>query len=431
MNLVPLALTTILLLGPSLKLLSPDLANCRSWQQSQGIAAELAAMGPPPTRIRIMPARYRDLVNSEAGLEKTHVLGVELDNGRVSTTIDDLGLYLIVPWLALKLGLPLNTSYDLFIVLLSAASFISGVSGFLRLTSALWPRLVATTALALVSILAAVRVGDVYVAMGALPVALVPWILVAARRRSLPLFLEVGAIAGAMAATANVVRSQSGTSLLLFLVVAWALGANVPARIRLAGVGAAFLGLGLGWAAFRTVVAKRDALLAAQGVNSLLLRHGHPFWHSVYVGLGYVRNDAVPEYRDEVGIAKVCSMDPRAGFVSTEYERDLRSATWQLARARPTLVIHNLLAKAAVILFYVLVFGNIGWIALFRRPLALEVDLAFLVAMAFDSLFGLLVAPYLGYLFGMISYAALFGAVSFMLAAESGGRASIVSNEVR
>src|SRR5689334_7318960 len=99
MNLVPLALTTILLLGPSLKLLSPDLANCRSWQQSQGIAAELAAMGPPPTRIRIMPARYRDLVNSEAGLEKTHVLGVELDNGRVSTTIDDLGLYLIVPWL--------------------------------------------------------------------------------------------------------------------------------------------------------------------------------------------------------------------------------------------------------------------------------------------------------------------------------------------
>ncbi|MGO9275609.1 MAG: hypothetical protein ACLQOO_36125 [Terriglobia bacterium] len=368
-----------------------------------------------------MPARYSELVEMEAGLEKTHVWGVELDDGRFTTTGDDLGLFCIVPWLALKLGLSVGTAYDLFIALLIGGSFISGVLGFLRLTPAMWPRLVAITALALVAILAA-RIGDVYVVMGALPVALVPWILVAARRGSLPVFIAIGAIVGGITALANAVRSQSGTGLVVFMFLAWALSTKVPSRMRLAGLGTAFLCLALGWAAFQNVVAKRNAFLGAHAANeSLLGRYGHPFWHSVYIGFGYVENDAVPAYRDEVAVAKVCSMDPAAGFTSPQYESDLRTATLQLVRARPGLVVYSLLAKLGVVLAYLLLFGNIGWLALFRRPVILAIDLAFFAAMAFNSLFGLLVVPFAGYLLGMIAYAAVFGAISFMLAAESGG----------
>jgi len=413
--------TALLLSGPFAQPQYQGLAECRSWQESQAIAAELAIMGPPPTRIRIMPTRYLYLIEMEAGLEKTHVLGVELDNGRFTTTGDDLGLYCIVPWLALKLRLSVANAYDLFITLLIAASLISGVLGSVKLTSSTWSRLVAITAQALVATLAA-RTGDVYVMMAALPIALASWILLALRRESLPAFIAVGAIVGWIAALANVVRGHSGTALIVFTFFAWALSTKVRPAMRLVGLGAAFLCFALGWAAFQNLVAKRNAFLETHAVNeSLLGRHGHPFWHSVYIGFGYVKNDVVPEYRDEVGVAKVCSMDPAAGFGSPQSESDLRTATLQLVRARPGLVLHNLLAKLLVVLVYLLAFGNIGWLVLFRRPMVLAIDLAFFAAMAFDSLFGLLVIPRAAYLFGMLTYAALFGAISFMLAAASGG----------
>src|ERR1039458_3082845 len=83
-----------------------DMGNCRAWQQCKANAAKLKAMGPPPTRIVIMPTRYHELLTSEAGLEKTGIPGVELEDGQFTTTPDDLGLYLAVPWLALKLGVP-------------------------------------------------------------------------------------------------------------------------------------------------------------------------------------------------------------------------------------------------------------------------------------------------------------------------------------
>jgi hypothetical protein len=97
----------------------------------------------------------------------------------------------------------------------------------------------------------------------------------------------------------------------------------------------------------------------------------------------------------------------------------------QLARARPALVICNLLAKLPVVLGYVLIFGNIGWLAFLRRPVVWAVDLALFAVIAFNSMFGLLVVPRLGYLFGMIASAALFGAISFMLAAEMVGSGQV------
>jgi len=206
---------------------------------------------------------------------------------------------------------------------------------------------------------------------------------------------------------------------MVFLFLAWALSTQVPSRRRLTGLGTAVLCFALGWAAFHNVVAKRDAFLRAHTANPSLLDYGHPLWHSVYIGLGYVKNDAVPQYRDEVAIARVCSMDPGAGFASLQYERDLRTATLQLVQARPALVISNLLAKLPLVLAYILIFGSIGWLALFRRPLVAAIDLTFFAAIAFNSMFGLLVIPVLGYLFGMVAYAALFGAISFMLAFEN------------
>ncbi len=53
------------------------------------MAARLAAMGPPPTRIRIMGARYLDLVRAAAGLEKTNL---KAGNGRPLQTTSEYTL---------------------------------------------------------------------------------------------------------------------------------------------------------------------------------------------------------------------------------------------------------------------------------------------------------------------------------------------------
>src|ERR1039457_4969198 len=111
MPVVLLALT-FLLSGMIVGADDTDVGSCRAWQQCEGNAAKLKAMGPPPTRIVIMPARYYELLNSEAGLKKTGIPGVELEDGQFTTTPDDLGLYLAVPLLALKLGVPIALAYD-------------------------------------------------------------------------------------------------------------------------------------------------------------------------------------------------------------------------------------------------------------------------------------------------------------------------------
>jgi len=365
-----------------------------------------------------MSARYLDLVRAEAGLEKTNLLGLGFESGQWTPTTDDVGVYIIVPRLAHGLGLPIRCAYDLFFSLLITVSFVSGTIGFLSLTPARWPRLVGLFALTIVSLLA-FRVGDVYILLGMIPVALVPWILLAARRSALLPLATVGAISGVVAAASNSVRAGSGTILLIFLILALAFGKSLCPKARLAGLATAAICFTIVWAAFMHLVAERDTFLRAHSFNESLLRFRHPFWHSVYIGFAYAKNDLVPAYRDEVGVARVCSETSSADYLSVDYERVLRKATEQLVRQHPVIVVRNLVKKTLVVALLILVCGNVGWLAFLRRPIVWSIDLAFCAALAVNSLYGILVVPYASYLFGVISYSALFGATSVMLRSEN------------
>ena len=419
MRMAPLALVAITVVARPVA--APDstgLTQCRAWQESQSVAAKLSAMGPPPTRIRIMGARYLDLLRAEAGLKKTNLLGVGLDNGQWTLTTDDVGVYIILPWLAHELGLPIKSAYDLLFSFLIVACFVSGTLGFVTLTPARRPRLVGVAALAVVSLLA-FRVGDVYILLGMLPVALVPWILVGVRSGTSLSLLIVGAISGAAAATSDFVRAGSGTILLVFLTLALVLGKSVRPKVKLAGAAATVVCFAIVWGAFMHLVAQRDAFLLAQTSDESLLRFRHPFWHSAYIGLGYAKNDLVPAYWDGIGVARVCSERPSADYLSQDYESVLRNATEQLVWHHPEIIVRNLAKKTLVVALIVLLCGNIGWLAFLRRPIVWPIDLAFFAAMAANSLYGLLVVPYVTYLFGLISYSALFGATSVMLQSEN------------
>ena len=397
---------------------STDLAQCQAWQESQNVAGKLAAMGPPPTRIRVMSARYLDLMRAEAGFERANVLGLGFDDGRWTPTTDDIGVYIIVPWLARGLGLPIKSAYDLFFGLVIVLSFVSGATGFMVLTGSLWPRMLGAAVLGILSLLA-FRIGDVYIVLGMVPVALVPWVLLTTRRTALLPSITVGAISGAVAAASDFVRAGSGTSLLIFFTLVLALSKNIRPKVRLGVAAAVAICFAIVWAASTHVLAERQMFLRAHTQNESLLRFRHPFWHSVYIGFGYAKNDLVPAYRDEVGVARVCSESPTADYLSRDYERVLRNATAQLVRQHPGILVRNLVKKILVVALLVLICGNIGLIAFLLRPMAWSIDLPFCTAIAFNSLYGILVVPYTGYLFGLISYSALFGATSIVLRSEN------------
>jgi len=106
-------------------------------------------------------------------------------------------------------------------------------------------------------------------------------------------------------------------------------------------------------------------------------------------------------------------------YLSPDYERVLRNATEQLVWHHPGIVVRNLIKKTLIVVLLVFVCGNVGWIAFLRRPIVWSIDLAFYAAMTVNSLYGILVIPYASYLFGLISYSALFGATSVMLWSEN------------
>lgn len=66
---------------------------------------------------------------------------------------------------------------------------------------------------------------------------------------------------------------------------------------------------------------------------------GHPFWHTVYIGLGVVPNRYGIAYNDSDAVAYVRSVDAAAPYVGSEYESILRNRVLHLITHDPGFVL--------------------------------------------------------------------------------------------
>ncbi len=322
---------------------------------------------------------------------------------------DDVGIYYIVPRIATWLGLDMGRSVDVFLggmVLLSLATGMAGVFLLYRRWSV---RCVAFLMLAGVSVVA-LNVGDVYIVYSSAVIAMVPWCLYLYRRGSgSPGHIVAGFMAGILIGVANFLRSHSGTAVLIFLlslIVSYP-RADRTKKALLAAV--VLLGILLSSMPFRLAVWERDRFLArnAPGYGAALARH--PFWHSIYIGFGYLINEHGIRYDDEVAARKVREISPKAGYVSAEYERILRGETFRLALRHPLFVLRTIFAKAGVLFLFLLVFANIGFLFRKRFPQDCAEEKSFFASLAFSAFPGILVIPQPIYLLGYIAFAALYG----------------------
>lgn len=322
---------------------------------------------------------------------------------------DDVGIYYIVPRIATWLELDLERSVDVFLGSMVLLSLVACMGGMFLLYRRWSVRFVVFLMLAGVSMVA-LNVGDVYLVNSSVVIAMVPWCVYLHRRESLSAWhLLAGLPAGILIGTANFLRSHSGTAVLVFLL-ALVLSRPRADRTKNALLAAVvLLGILLSSMPFRIAVRERDRFLErnAPGYGTVVARH--PFWHSIYIGFGYLSNEYGIRFDDAVAARKVREISPKAAYVSAEYERILRGETFHLALRHPLFVLRTIFAKAGVLFLFFLIFANLGFFYRKRFPQDPAEEISFFASLAFSALPGILVIPQHGYLLGYIAFSALYG----------------------
>ena len=131
----------------------------------------------------------------------------------------------------------------------------------------------------------------------------------------------------------------------------------------------------------------------------------HLFWHTAYLGLGYLTNPYVPSWRDSVAVEYVQAIDPAAIYGGEEYEAILRSRVEEIVRRHPRFVFYTVAAKSGVLACMLLLCINIGLAAAISTPKPLGTEMAFWLAMAAAALPGIIAIPEPQYVLGMITLA--------------------------
>ncbi len=381
-----------------------------------------------PTAIPLMPARYAELqaaFDSYAQGLPPLVAATQTDSGtvyRALGTTDDAGLYYMLPKLAHLFHLALPEAWAVWFFAILILSFGVGIYGTMHLLKTLPAKILYFIELSFLGALIIKR-GDIYQIAPCLALAAVPLLLqnLCSEREDCALWRDAAALgtAGFIFGLAHLVRSHSATGLLLFAIILLLFGTAIRAwHKRLLLVATVLVGFMLPLLYMNRVADMRDAFIKAHQPNYHQVLRQHPFWHTVYIGLGYLSNDYGLAYKDIVAAKKAHELAPDAPYCSPEYETALKTAVIDLLRQDPVFVVGTLLAKFGAVLVYFLFAANFGLLAAIRYPKPWAVEVAFVAGLAFNALFGLVAVPRLSYLEGFIAFAMLYGVMSLDVALQ-------------
>lgn len=363
---------------------------------------------------KIMQTRQTGLSDALEGIDKSSVLGVSYNakGYYASGYSDDQGLYYFGQMLHTAFGLNLIEIINFFHIFFIGTGFVMNIIGLLLISKS---RLLTSFGVLLVTMTALIslKIGDVYILFYFITSFILIFLHFAKTNKNL-VFILFGI--GILVSLSNWFRSHSGTGVLLFLM--FYIFLNSQFQLKRKAVLIAFFFLGLLSAKFFILQLNHDRNdYLSRSVQTTVITERHPFWHSLYIGLGYIDNPMVDKYKDEVAIEKVKSVDPNAKYLSQEYESILKSEFLTIVYKHPTFFLENLGAKFGVIFLYFMIFANIGLYASYRNikiyKLAfLKDNIPFIAALGFYSLFGFLVVPFQSYLLGFISMSAIIGIYS-------------------
>jgi hypothetical protein len=254
---------------------------------------------------------------------------------------DDQGIYLYLPLLALTAGLdtPEEALKWFYIVLFALLALVTPLV-FYGLFGSLAAAVIAGAAVVFHFDLFANT--DIYWISAWCYLLCIPLLLLVYEKwNRYSRLLLCGVVAIASFATS--VRIHAGLPILLGALIIAVLRRQSRLRLLATAVSAC-----IAYLTFAAVLtAAREYRDHVVGDPSLSERYPtrHPFWHNVYIGLGYLPNRYGIEYVDAISTDFVKRTDPNADYLSPRYEQILRDEVFRITRKDPGFVTRNVLAK--------------------------------------------------------------------------------------
>jgi hypothetical protein len=359
---------------------------------------------PTSTKVTIRGDRYIGVNEALSGWNETGVPLVGLYHGQWEPVPcgDDPGLFYIVPLLARATGWNDLKALELFLLGVLALAALAGLVALWMNADSIQHRLLACVPI-VAGTFVSYKAGDVYLIQGSAVLISTPWLIYCLRKdaRELPRLLICFA-AGIVLGTAQWIRSQSGLPVLVLFTVLVLFDHLRPIK-KLGLLIALFLGMSLPLLYSQIPLHQRDKFLAIRNPAYQESLNHHLLWHTVYVGLSYLKNPYVASWHDAVGTEYVAKIDPTVIYGGEKYDDLLMVRVKEIALENPRLVLFTVVAKFGVMLCLLLTCLNVGLVAAILRPKAIGTELAFWLAFATAALPGIIAIPDPQYAVGMVT----------------------------
>ncbi len=365
----------------------------------------------------IMPTRLKDSENAIVGMEKSNIYGIAYENNGYAYTgwSDDQGLYIFIQFVNKFFSLTVVESIGLFYLLVLSIGFLLYfISGFL-LFKEKKTRLFFNVWLVLLTLLA-FKIRDVYI-MFYFTVSFIPIFIYFLKKEYSKKYLILFSlllIVGVFMQISNYFRGYSGTLVILFICT-YLLFSKINPKIKAISISILFAGLIFTKIFWNYSIENPRKIFIEQVGTDKPMSKSHPFWHTVYIGFGYIDNNIVEKYLDEVAFEKVKSINPNATCCTPEYEDILKNEVIQILIKHPLLFVSTVGAKIGVYLVYFILFINLGLYFFIKNIIktSLRETVPFVVALLFSLIFGILAIPSLSYSLGFLSIIMVF--VSYVM----------------
>jgi len=357
----------------------------------------------------IMPTRIYDIERAIDGFDRAGFIGTAYYDGygfeNLARGTDDKGLYYFAQIMYNFFGFNTEQIIVAFHVLFIGLGFIMFCIGWTLFLKTNPARGITVIAMAILAGLV-YKIGDVYVIFYLMS-SFIPFFLYLIhndKKKSMIITLIVLSI---LSIVSHLIRSYSFMPTILFIIIYLFL--NLKASKKYFYIALLIFSLFSINAIYKIYEIRANQNLLELNHNANL-NTNHVFWHSIYIGLGYVDNECIPHYLDEVAIQKVNSIDPSIEYPSKEYENILKHETFKFIKEHKVITIQNFGAKFGVMFLYFLIFSNIGFYCFCtsQNKKKKEFLIPCLYALCFNSIFGFLVIPSINYLIGFISFSVIF-----------------------
>lgn len=361
-----------------------------------------------------MTCRYYELIKAIQGLKETGKALITISSeGKIISTggSDDLGLFYFVPKIALWFNLDVNSAINYFLIGMIMIGFLSGLIGFSLYFKKGWQRLISYFGLLVLSGLS-LYVGDVYIASATIIMGGLPWVLWATKKEKMNGWIyTIYTIIPFFIYIVHRIRVHSGTGLLFFMLIILFFYFKDTLKKKVFIVMLLAISMLIPHLYFEHLITSRDQYVKSIDKSYQETPIKHQAWDNIYIGLGYIPNAYVKEYMDDIAPQKVMEINPKIKMGSKEYESVLRKEYVKTLLLHPKFALENFGAKFGVLFFYFLLFTNIGIYYAFKYPQNRVIEIAFWVAILFNSLYGFLIIPIINYIIGFIAFAIMYGIV--------------------